>query len=342
MAHADGESVLPEVGGSAAVASRTPRKEAGSEDPLHVKYRPRDLDEVIGQDKIVKSIRALLSKKDRPHVYLFAGPPGTGKTTLARIIAKHVGAVGMDLIEIDGATYSGVDHMRAETARLHYVPMGGGDATAVIVDEAHAISKQTWQSMLKQLEEPLPHVYWMLCTTDPSKVPEAIRTRCTEYRLKEVDSDDIRDLLDAVSQVEGIKLSDDILGYIAKEAKGSPRRALVYLSTCREAGSRSEAAELLADLTDDGETALNKICTDLLRGESSWDRIREFLQQCRKKGTDAESVRIQTIHYFAAVAINNSNPRRAINLLQCFAVPYNRSDGLAPLVLSFAEAVSDR
>src|SRR5882762_2091814 len=114
---------------------------------LHTKYRPIVFDDVIGQDVAVKALRGAL-KSNASQTYLLHGPSGTGKTTLARIAATEVGARDKDIIEIDAATYTGIDDMRVVTSGLMYRPLGG-NTKAIIIDEAHALSRQSWQSMLK-------------------------------------------------------------------------------------------------------------------------------------------------------------------------------------------------
>ncbi len=130
-------------------------------EPLHLKYRPKDFDEVVGQDAVVKSLQQAV-KNNAGHTFLFTGLSGVGKTTLARITAATVGCVSSNLIEIDAATHTGVDDMRDVTFSLKYKPIGVGSVKVIIVDECHMLSKSAWNSLLKVLEEPPAWVYWML------------------------------------------------------------------------------------------------------------------------------------------------------------------------------------
>src|SRR5262249_43189639 len=163
--------------------------------------RPTELDDVIGQGPIVRSLKEVL-KTDRSHTFLFVGPAGTGKTTLARICATMVGCKRQDINEIDAATNTGIDDMRRVQNAAIYRPIGQSTARAVIIDECHRISSQAWDSLLKVTEEPPQHLYWFFCTTNPAKVPNTLKTRSMIYTLKPVADSDITDLLEAVLEAE--------------------------------------------------------------------------------------------------------------------------------------------
>ena len=145
--------------------------------PLHIKWRPQKLNDVISHAFVVSSLKALLKEKECPHSFLFTGPSGVGKTTLARIVASYLEAA---VLEIDAATNTGIDAMRAVQDMARYKAIDN-EKRVVIIDECHALSKQTWQSLLKIVEEPPAHLYWAFCTTEPDKVPATIKTRCVQY-----------------------------------------------------------------------------------------------------------------------------------------------------------------
>ncbi len=220
---------------------------------LHVEYRPDNLDEVIGQDAIVKSLKQKFKSKDIPHAFLFTGGAGCGKTTLARIIGKEVGASGPGLMEIDAATNTGIDAWREISAQLQYTSMGKNPNKFVIIDECHRLSGSAWDSLLKIIEEPPSHVFFSLCTTNIKKVPKTIRTRCQEYTLKDVRVDDLRDLLDEVADAEDISLPKGGIELICRQSEGSPRRALTYLSQSAGCTTKEEIADILRTPLDDKE-----------------------------------------------------------------------------------------
>ena len=151
--------------------------------PLHLKYRPTNLDEVIGQNAVVQSLKQQLTGQSTPHAFLFLGPSGVGKTSIARILAGMMKCDDANILEIDAATHSGVENMRSVTQMAQYRGIGESPNKFIIVDEVHALSKATFQSLLLSIEEPPPHVYWALCTTEPDKIPTTIKTRCAAYDL---------------------------------------------------------------------------------------------------------------------------------------------------------------
>src|ERR1700722_12790207 len=160
---------------------------------LHTKYRPLSFDQVVGQDAVVKGLKRVV-KDARAHTFLFTGPAGTGKTTLARILANAFGqnqGTAANIEEIAAADTTGVDAMREVIKHPLYRAIGSSPVKAVILDEAHRLSGSAWDVLLKPIEEPPPHVYWMICSTNPGKIPKTIVSRCLRYDLKPVSEDDL-------------------------------------------------------------------------------------------------------------------------------------------------------
>src|SRR5580765_8935066 len=214
---------------------------------LHVKYRPDKFEDVIGQDEAVKSLKRVI-KDNRAKTFVFTGPSGCGKTTLARILANTFAggkATQANIEEFDAATNSGADAVREVASRAFYRAIGTSPVKAFIIDEAHRLSAAAWTVLLKPIEEPPAHVYWMFCTTEASKIPKTIQTRCLRYDLKPVNEDDIFKLLCTVADSDKLEVSDDILEVIADGCGGSPRQALVYLEECLYAETANEARQIM-------------------------------------------------------------------------------------------------
>lgn len=303
---------------------------------LHTKYRPTKFEDVIGQKVIVRSLKDVMDAGSS-HSFLFTGPSGVGKTTLARIVANLVGCDAMNIIEIDAATYTGIDAMRGITESTNYHAFGASPNRAIIIDEVHGLSKQAFQALLKSLEEPPPHIYWLLCTTEPSKVPATIKTRCLSYDLKPVSANEIFDLLEEVCDKEDLDPEEGILNLISKEAGGSPRQALVYLSMCSGCSSRAEAAELLRTAAESKDVI--DLCRFLISGKGfTWDKAMKMLEPL--KDHNAESIRLVVVSYVTTVLLKTKSTKTAewpLRVLDCFSRPCYPGDKLAPILLAIGD-----
>ncbi len=301
-------------------------------EPLINKYRPKEFSEIVGQDAVVRSLQTVL-KKGSSKTFLFTGQSGTGKTTLARIVVKEVGCAPADILEIDSATYTGIDDMRAIAATLLYKPLGDGAVKAIIVDEAHALSSSAMKSLLKTLEAPPPWAYWILCTTEPMRLPETIRTRCTRYDLKSVGISDLGDLLETIAEKENLSSVDGrIIDLCAKEAGGSPRQAIVNLTLCSGAKTYAEAQELLRSAIE-SEEAVN-LARALVKG-IQWSEVQQLLNGLQN--VNPESVRHVVRAYVSKVTLNAKSEQsagRGLEILDAFSEPFNSADGVTPVLLA--------
>lgn len=202
---------------------------------LAEKLRPKSFDDVIGHSSIIRSIKKILSDKSLlPHSYLFSGPSGVGKTTLARLVTQEIGCKSYNVLEIDAVTQSSVDAMRELIANLRYPAMGGNPYRALILDEAHALTTMTYNTLLKDIEEPCAHLFFIFCTTEPNSLPNTLMTRLHHFPLKPISTEDILQYLYKVKINENFKISDTALVAIAQKAGGSLRQALSFLSPLRD------------------------------------------------------------------------------------------------------------
>ncbi len=202
---------------------------------LYRKYRPTKLDEVVGQEQVVKTLGSSLLAGKIGHAYLFVGPRGCGKTSVARIFAHEINSFPytveddyVDIIEIDGASNRGIDNIRELREKVMIAPTSG-KYKVYIIDEVHMLTKEAFNALLKTLEEPPEHAVFIMATTDFYKVPATIVSRSQTYTFKLADYDTMFGFLKNVSEKEHIKIDDDALAIVVKRGGGSFRDSLSLL-----------------------------------------------------------------------------------------------------------------
>ena len=250
---------------------------------LYRKYRPLTFDSVVGQQHIVSTLEHAITEGRLSHAYLFCGPRGTGKTTMARILAKALlcrnaeaaraeGANGCmpdgtceeceliaegnhpDVYELDAASRTGVDNVREEIINsVNFAPVRG-KYKIYIIDEVHMLTTAAFNALLKTLEEPPAHVIFVLCTTDPQKILETILSRCQRFDFHRIGNEDIERRLAYVCEQEGFDYDDEALAIVARHAKGGMRDALSTLEQLSVFGNGSvhadDARSLLGEVSD--------------------------------------------------------------------------------------------
>jgi len=303
---------------------------------FHTKYRPQDFEGVVGQDGTVKALKTALKTKSC-RSFIFTGPSGVGKTTLSRIIGNHVKCTRQNLVEVDAATYTGIDAMRGVTDSLKYKALGNA-SRVIIIDECAALSKAAWQSLLKSIEEPPANVYWCLCTTEPGKIPATIKTRCQVYELREVKPKELYGLLKFVAKEENCSCDDEALKLIAKNSQGSPRMALTTLAKCANSKSIEEVADLINTAKNEGEFI------DFLRwvagDQHDWRSAVEFVKGFGEQS--GESVRRVVVNYLMKVIIGCKDEGRAARMLgtlSAFNTSYPSDSKMEHLLISLGEVI---
>ena len=220
------------------------------QEALYRKYRPSSLEELVGQSDAVQLISEQIKNSNLSHAYLFSGPRGVGKTSLARIIATTIGCDPVfDITEIDAASHNKVDDVRELNDSVNFIASSPGKKRVFILDEVHMLSNAASNAFLKTLEEPPEHVIFILATTEPERVIETIRSRTTQIAFKRIKNADIITSLEKISKAEKIKLSKDVLEYIANQSDGSLRDAInLFEQTFSTFGNKATMEQLYSIL----------------------------------------------------------------------------------------------
>jgi DNA polymerase-3 subunit gamma/tau len=198
------------------------KKEGKSEGVLYRKYRPQEFAEVIGQEHVVKVLQGAVELGNVAHAYLFSGSRGTGKTSMARILARAIGTTPADLSELDAASNRGIDDVREIRDSVHTLPFES-KYKVYIIDEVHMLTKDAWNAFLKTLEEPPAHVVFIMATTELEKVPETVVSRCQCFQFKSPNLATLRDFALSIAEKEGATLEPSAAELVALLGDGSFR-----------------------------------------------------------------------------------------------------------------------
>lgn len=286
---------------------------------LYKKYRPTTLDEVVGQGATVEQLKGFGTNV--PHVLGFFGAPGTGKTTLARIMAKVVGASEMNIIERNIGQDNGIDTIREIQQQSQLRPLGGG-TTVYILDEFHSATKQAYQGLLKLLEDTPKHVYFIVCTSQPEKIDKAIRTRITGFQLNLIPQAGVVGMLQDVLTKEGMHTDSEVLHKIAKAANGSLRTALVMLEqVIASKFNPTVIAGLHAENEDfDAKPDLRDLAKFLLFKQCSWEQVYALADKIEKE--DLEPARWFILSYAKACLSKKASAATSARCILEFRHPF--------------------
>lgn len=300
---------------------------------LYLKYRPQTFEEISGQEHVTKTLKNALAMDRIAHAYLFTGPRGTGKTSTARILAKAVNCLSttkphpcnecsicraineerlLDLIEIDAASNTGVDDIRELRDKVDFRP-SEARYKVYIVDEAHMLSNAAFNALLKTLEEPPPHVIFVLATTEPNKVPATILSRCQRFDFRRATLPELTQQLSEIAEKEGLEIEPNAIDLIARQATGSFR----------------DGTSLLDQLMAFSEGGVTLAQVQALLGAASQDSIRaivasianrdlasgvETISQAVDGGADPRQLSREIVDYLRRVLLARSGTTGAEEL----------------------------
>ncbi len=286
---------------------------------LYNKYRPQSFDQIKGNTQLVSTLQGMLKdKKTFPHTILLHGNTGCGKTSIARIIANELGCKGEDYQEINSANFRGIDTVRDLISKCMFKPLEG-DVRVYVLDEIHKMTGEAQNALLKPLEDTPNHVYFILCTTEPHKLLETIRGRCSQFQVNPLSEPQMYGLLRRIARDEGQELEKEIYDQIIQDAVGHPRNAIQILEQVLRApdDQRLETARQAAV----EQSQVIELCRALLSGSASWDAVAKILTGIKEQ--EAEDIRRIVLGYCQAVLLKNKNDRAAL-IIETFYEPlYN-------------------
>lgn len=281
---------------------------------LYKKHRPTDLAEIVGNQETVASVDVLLDK-NFPQATLLSGPTGCGKTTLARIISKRLGAKHSDRIEIDVADFRGIDTVRNIIRNTRHTSLYGL-VKVYIMDEVHKLTNDAQNALLKILEDTPPHVYFILCTTDPKKLIKTILGRCLHYEMQLLSERDMNVMLKSIIKRENEDVDREVIDTIIDTAGGHPRNAIQLLE--KALSVPTDQRKRIIEETALQETQSIELCRLLIKG-SGWKAVRETLNDL--KDQDPEGVRRHVMGYCQTILLKEDNERAGL-VMEMFVDPF--------------------
>lgn len=292
------------------------------------RWRPQAFDEVVGQEPVTRTLKNALRQGRVAHAFLFAGPRGVGKTTTARILAKALNCekgptpepcnqcrscqeitagAAVDCVEIDGASHTGVEHVRDLQERLIYQPVRGR-SKVYIIDEVHMLSLSAFNALLKTLEEPPSKVVFILATTQPHKVPPTIHSRCQRHDFRRIGQGLIVERLRAIADAEGVEVTTEALGSVARAADGSLRDAQSILDqVIAYAGERVAAEAVAAVLGWTAPEVVQAVSEACLAGDAG--KAVELVGELAAKGSDLSTFLFDLLEHLRSLLVVKLTPK---------------------------------
>ena len=301
---------------------------------LYRKWRPQTFEEVVGQEHIIRTLTNALSDNRVAHAYIFSGPRGTGKTSVAKILAKALNCAkgpttepcnecqscteitnsgSLDVVEIDAASNRGIDEIRDLREKVKFLPTGGG-TKIYIIDEVHMLTPEAFNALLKMLEEPPPHVIFVMATTEPHKVLPTILSRCQRFDFHRLKTDELAGRIKKIAVIEGIDVDDASVALIAKQARGGMRDAISTLDQLSSyTGDVIRAPDVAAMLGMVDSGLLFRIA-DLIKNRDTGGAL-VFVNEIVESGWDIRQFTKDLMEHFRNLFVvrNTKDPATVVN-----------------------------
>ena len=293
---------------------------------LDTRVRPTTLQQMAGNKNTIAAVESLFARRENfPHAILITGPTGAGKTTLGRIIVSMLGVQPDDYEEIDSAQFNGIDTVRELKNKMRFMPRHPeSQARAFLLDEIHCLGQggaseknMPQNAMLKILEDAPPHVYFILCTTDPHRLLKTLRGRCTALEVACLDYETMSGLVKRVARREKVKISDSILESIVEKAEGHPRNAMKLLE--KVIGLTEDQAQAVIDEEQRLQSEGIELCRELLSSKPSWPKIGKILTGL--KDQEEEGIRRLVMGYCNTILLKGDN-LNAFIVMDEFSEPF--------------------
>jgi DNA polymerase III subunit gamma/tau len=286
---------------------------------LYQKYRPTKLERVKGNEEIKATLSQMLSDKENaPHAFLFYGETGCGKTTLARIVATQLGCDinSSDYSEINFADLRGIDTIREIIKQSQYQPIES-DSRIWVLDECQKMTGDAQNALLKILEDPPAHVYFILCTTEPQKLIATIKGRCSQFQVKPLNDEQMKSILLRITKMEGEELEEEIYEQIISNAKGKARNAIQILEQVLNV-----SPDFRIEIAKKSEQEINEsieLCRALIK-RASWKVVATILRGL--KDQEAESIRRVVLGYCQSILLSGKDEPLCGLILEEFTTPF--------------------
>ena len=307
---------------------------------LITKYRPKNFDEFVGNSVAIRALKRVLASDNIPRAFLISGEPGCGKTTIARIIKDAVKCEDSSFVELNGSSERGIDTIRNIVSSIAYAPLSG-ESKVIFIDEAHQLTKEAQEALLKSTEDPPPNTYWIFCTTEPQNIRAALSRRLFKVNVPQLKNDERLELLRRVIKSEGLdksKYSKKVVAKISQMSEGSAGKLLQIFESIYLLDSEEEMMTQLELSGDEGLQASDSlwipICRTLIKVNEAPSTRWKVISNCISKITlsDYEPGRRVVMAYISTVLLRTGIPAYA-NMLEHFTV-YNPSSSKAQFILA--------